>query len=644
MKIIKTKPVIINYKKRKRKDVKERLEANKAVDVSSVKQTWNQFCKDNFMKKGIEDIVLNINKIAFLSYKLMDFHVVRLMEKGLKPPEITQNLYYNACCYVSECKKSKTKEIYTTDELYKSFLCFKPFIKDIPARDKMCNLINNLNRQQVTVAHNHLKLNFYKRFRKYLSLRTGETLKSILYQWSKAICSEDYSGKNPFIIYMRDLCKYTPTETNIKKHTSHFLTVYYKILKEFEKYPNTKGVRTFNLLPTKDGFTPSHIDIDNSSMGDLISHFTNKPVGTDMKNKVKRRAIWLSLFNIQKIETKRRKFNYTISTDGIAVTITLHKPKLKDANKIDIMDKKYKRFVGIDPGSRAVFTAYTDWDSNVQTIKELKEQRKNEEVKQDTFPKKKRQKRNAKNKNRRVKSMRTKEYRHNCKMKYATRKRENWYKKWNKKEYWKNIPTSKSSVTSKQKEYLAYVLPHYDMLQKYHQEKSFRQLRFTAYCRQKAVLTEICKYITGDERNTLVGYGDFAQQSGLVKGHPTAPIVKLRKELSKHCTLKIMNEYATSKTCSFCYESVCQYRNRHINKKGKQRLQGIYGVIRCKSNECKLCTMDRDINASRNILYLLKLEYNKKNRPSCFKPAKTDCDTVVGGNSVTRVTKGTQVS
>ncbi len=70
---------IINYKKRKRKrkDVKERKEANKAVDISSIKLTWNQFCKDNFMKKGIENIVLNINKIAFLSYKLMDFHVVR---------------------------------------------------------------------------------------------------------------------------------------------------------------------------------------------------------------------------------------------------------------------------------------------------------------------------------------------------------------------------------------------------------------------------------------------------------------------------------------------------------------------------------------------------------------------------------------
>ncbi len=43
--------------------------------------------------------------------------------------------------------------------------------------------------------------------------------------------------------------------------------------------------------------------------------------------------------------------------------------------------------------------------------------------------------------------------------------------------------------------------------------------------------------------------------------------------------------------------------------------------------------MDRDINASRNILYLLKLEYNKKRRLSCFKPSKNDSETVSGSIS-----------
>ena len=42
----------------------------------------------------------------------------------------------------------------------------------------------------------------------------------------------------------------------------------------------------------------------------------------------------------------------------------------------------------------------------------------------------------------------------------------------------------------------------------------------------------------------------------------------------------------------------------------------------CKTNECKLCCLDRDINASKNILGLLLNQYRGEERPVCFKPAK----------------------
>ena len=47
-----------------------------------------------------------------------------------------------------------------------------------------------------------------------------------------------------------------------------------------------------------------------------------------------------------------------------------------------------------------------------------------------------------------------------------------------------------------------------------------------------------------------------------------------------------------------------------------------HSVIRCKTNECKLCCLDRDINASKNILGLLLNQYRGEERPVCFKPAK----------------------
>ena len=56
----------------------------------------------------------------------------------------------------------------------------------------------------------------------------------------------------------------------------------------------------------------------------------------------------------------------------------------------------------------------------------------------------------------------------------------------------------------------------------------------------------------------------------------------------------------------------------------KARISYINSVIRCKLNECKLYCMDRDINASKNILYLLKLQKAGKKRPECFLPSSDE--------------------
>ena len=208
--------------KKKRSDVSKRIEGNKDTDFVCIKMSWNTLCKNNYLKQGIQDIVYNINKISFLSYKLLNFHFTRLLEDNKELPELTQNLFYNASCYVSIMKNRKST-IDKEDDMYKSFSQFSHLLKELPFRDKMGALINNLNKQQFTVTKNHLKVNFYKRFSKYLELRTGETRKSIIYKWCKDIYDEKYNGKNYFILYMKQWLKYIPTETNIVKHSSHLI-------------------------------------------------------------------------------------------------------------------------------------------------------------------------------------------------------------------------------------------------------------------------------------------------------------------------------------------------------------------------------------------------------------------------------------
>ena len=576
--------------KTKRKDVQERKEANKNTEFTCVKTSFNSLVENNFLNGGIQEIVLNINKICFLSYQLLNYHFTRLIQEKKPLPEITQNLFYQACSAVSVMKE-RSEKIDTKDELYISFSHYKEHLGELPFRDRMGNLINNLNKQQMTMTENHLKLNFYKRFHKYLEIKTGETRKSVIYKWLKNIYANEYTGNNFFIKFMREMLVYPPTEMNIKHNLSHFIKIYYKILTTFEKYPNLKHIRTFNLLPTKNSCTLSTIEICSSCLKDIIGYFTKEPVPDFNENKL---VYWYEFFKIEKFETKQRKFANAIFTDGKIAVIRLRKPKVEQPKLKDVKKIKYEQYVGIDPGVRSLQTSCNDNGRVIETT--------------------------------------TPSYRNDCKMKYACRKREMWYKGWEHYEMWRNIPSFKTTNLQKMQDYFKYVYPHLNTIFQFHLYKNFRGLSFNAYCRGKATMHKICKSIVEDKK-TLVGFGDFSQQHGLVKKHPTAPIQKFKHELRKYCDVIEIDEWGTSKTCNLCKSPIELYKNKVIRKKKdgtytKARISQINSVIRCKLNECKLCCMDRDINASKNILYLLQLQQAGKKRPEYFSPKNmNDCNT-----------------
>ena len=576
--------------KTKRKDVQERKEANKNTEFTCVKTTLNSLVENNYLNGGIQEIVLNINKICFLSYQLLNYHFTRMIHENKPLPEITQNLFYQACSVVSVMKERKEK-VDTTDELYISFSHYKEHLGELPFRDRMGNLINNLNKQQMTMTENHLKLNFYKRFHKYLEIKTGETRKSIIYRWLKDIYTNEYSGKNFFIKSMRQMLVYSPTEMNIKNNLSHFIKIYYKILTTFEKYPNYKHIRTFNLLPTKNAFTLSTIEICSSCLKDIIGYFTKEPVPEFNENKL---VYWYEFFKIEKFETKQRKFANAIFTDGKIAVIRLRKPKVDAPKPKDVKKIKYEQYVGIDPGVRSLQTSCNDTGRVLETT--------------------------------------TPSYRNDCKMKYACRKREMWYKRWEHYEMWRNIPSFKTTNLQKMLNYFKYVYPNLNTIFQFHVYKNFRGLSFRSYCRGKSTMHKLCMSIV-ENKKTLVGFGDFSQQHGLVKKHPTAPIQKFKYELIKYCDIIDIDEWGTSKICNLCKSPIELYKNKVIRKKKdgthtKARMSLINSVIRCKLNECKLCCMDRDINASKNILLLLQLQHAGKKRLECFSPKNmNDYDT-----------------
>ena len=80
-----------------------------------------------------------------------------------------------------------------------------------------------------------------------------------------------------------------------------------------------------------------------------------------------------------------------------------------------------------------------------------------------------------------------------------------------------------------------------------------------------------------------------------------------------------MDEYKTSKLCHRCYNETYNVYGEKLKKveKGIYEVSNskIHSVLHCKSNECKKYTMNRDLNASRNILMLIRLKIENRERP-----------------------------
>ena len=83
----------------------------------------------------------------------------------------------------------------------------------------------------------------------------------------------------------------------------------------------------------------------------------------------------------------------------------------------------------------------------------------------------------------------------------------------------------------------------------------------------------------------------------------------LKDLLARHFNLCIVDEFKTSKMCSFCLEGeTCYYKQRENPKPFREDMVNIHGLLTCikcsKSSHSYL--MNRDLNGSRNILYLMK--------------------------------------
>ena len=134
--------------------------------------------------------------------------------------------------------------------------------------------------------------------------------------------------------------------------------------------------------------------------------------------------------------------------------------------------------------------------------------------------------------------------------------------------------------------------------------KAFRDLKFKRYVFAKKVLRTICQNLTREAgQNTLVGFGDWSNQdsAGIIKKSPAGPVKRLENELRRHCRVVSVDEHLTSKLHSCCHHRMRQMYQKRVCRDGVVRSVKVHSVLHCDNNGCHGMTVNRDVNASRNI-------------------------------------------
>ena len=158
-----------------------------------------------------------------------------------------------------------------------------------------------------------------------------------------------------------------------------------------------------------------------------------------------------------------------------------------------------------------------------------------------------------------------------------------------------------------------FLLQHHAGKRKY-REYSFKVSRFSKKALAKAArkLTKKRNPQPGEQRDchppkrTIIGWGDWSQQDGFLRGTPKAPVKKFRRAFKKMgFTIIEVDEYRTSKCCSSC---------GHVTENVHYGGVRCHQVVRCGNNECEV-VWQRDCNAARNMHQVLLTMLHGQPRP-----------------------------
>jgi hypothetical protein len=115
------------------------------------------------------------------------------------------------------------------------------------------------------------------------------------------------------------------------------------------------------------------------------------------------------------------------------------------------------------------------------------------------------------------------------------------------------IPPSKSTSLTASMDHAKYVLSMLPAFFCHSQEKNYRGLRIKRGIYSAKVLAkEARRFLDPDGGRVLVGFGDYGNQDGCIRGRAKGPVKKFKAALQRVCDVVMVDERLTSQVGGCC--------------------------------------------------------------------------------------------
>jgi hypothetical protein len=628
---------------------------------SCVKMKLASFCPNPVLRSMIIAATLTTNDVVGEAYAFANYHLTRMLESDQPTPPINRTFYYACLGCVS---KMNTRVATIPAVMLASATEFDNLrpagTERLDATDLM-DLMADISISMATMATNHLWMNLCTRLTRYLTWKYPDVKKKMrrvivcfavkfpgmaldkvdqLKLTRPAPVKGNKTATEPFpesvlharqtarciIKELRSICP-LPNGKHVATRAHHLISLYRIIHSEGEqalkldrdsssqgnkKLPSVRALKRFTLLPMKSGYTVSHIPVSIRFMTTLVQRLKSpsgksqdKLTGSRGTEK-EQKMLWRKYFNVNAVETKTRKFDDRISSDGVSITVIMQaKQALVHSNISEVWDPsvlpKNGRKInhnGTDPGVTDVVTAtIMNGKGEMKTV-----------------------------------SYSSSRYYEKAKVKMTGRRT----KKWNEelKPEIDNSPdlSTVEGISIKTRSYLASVR----QLHAHRATKGYRNMRFLRYRYKQKAISEICDLMAPPSEFTVVGFGDWSGPNGTpIKRKFCGPLQEIKKELKRRTAsvaFRPIWEFKTSVLDSNTWtrmenmKAKSWSRNRE-NEMIEKKSSKIHKVMHCQNSHPdaprpRITTWNRDVNASRNILMLLMMEVRGFERPDQFKPTQ----------------------